>query len=109
MHISIDKNSDVSIYRQLTDSISAMIISGELEPGYRLPTVRELSKQLDIAQGTVKHAYDWLTSGGFIEMTRGRGTFVKATSSSNYSMPASQPFSREARAMAAIENLLDEM
>lgn len=69
---------DLPIYRQIVRQIQEAIASGELEIGQRLPSHRELSKQLVIAPLTVKRAYDELERAGLIRSFRGRGTFVEA-------------------------------
>ncbi len=101
MKIFIDKSSTTSIYQQLVDQISKKVQSGELPAGKKLPTVRELADQTGIARGTVKHAYEQLERRGVIKMTRGKGTFVREQ--------AQQEISSKARAMNAIDRLLDEM
>lgn len=101
MKIFIDKNSTTSIYQQLVDQISKKVQSGELPAGKKLPTVRELADQTGTARGTVKHAYEQLERRGVIKMTRGKGTFVREQ--------AQQEISSKARAMNAIDRLLDEM
>lgn len=97
----INSKSDVPIYRQLSDMIMADIKSGKLVEGTKLPTVRELSDELELAKGTVKRAYDELHKNGMIEMTQGRGTFVK------YSPITGE--SRKERAMAAIDEMLSTL
>lgn len=101
LEYKINCKSDVPIYRQLSDMISADIKSGELKEGTKLPTVRELSDRLDLAKGTVKRAYDELHKNGMIEMTQGRGTFVR------YSPVTGE--SRKERAMAAIDEMLSTL
>lgn len=101
MNFFIDKNSSVSIYQQLVSQITDKVQNGELPSGQKLPTVRELAEQTGIARGTVKHAYEELERKGMLKMTRGRGTFVQEL--------ATQNSSSKARAIAAIEDLLDEM
>lgn len=76
MNIVLNQGGDLPLYKQLADEISAKIRSGALADGSKLPTVRELADRMNIARGTVKHAYDELDKLGFIEMTQGRGTFV---------------------------------
>lgn len=74
--IVIDPRSPVPPFEQLRTQMTDAMVSGELAPGSRLPTVRRLAEDLGIAPGTVARAYRELESTGFIE-TRGRnGTFV---------------------------------
>ena len=97
----IEPNIRIPIYQQLVDSIRQSIKSGKMPKGTRLPTVRELSDMLQVAQGTVKRTYDELEQEGMIKKAQGRGTFVC------YS-PA-PPDSRKDKALAAIDRALGEM
>jgi DNA-binding transcriptional regulator YhcF (GntR family) len=72
----IDPHSSVPPYEQLRAGAVAAIAAGTLAAGERLPTVRSLAADLDVAPGTVARAYRELEAAGVIE-TRGRlGTFV---------------------------------
>ena len=76
MVIRLDRGSSVPPFEQLRAQLSVMVAVGRLEPGSRLPTVRELAGQLDLAPGTVARAYRELEADGTV-ITRGRaGTFV---------------------------------
>lgn len=76
MGIRIDAASPESPFAQLRDQIRGQVLSGELEPGTRLPTVRALATDLGLATNTVARAYRELEGLGVIE-TRGRaGSFV---------------------------------
>ena len=76
MGIRIDASSPESPFAQLRDQIRGQVLSGELEPGTRLPTVRGLATDLGLATNTVARAYRELEGLGVIE-TRGRaGSFV---------------------------------
>ena len=50
--ITIDFNKKTPIYKQLVEQLTRSIKSGELKPGDRLPTERELAERLDVARGT---------------------------------------------------------
>ncbi len=71
-----DPNSNVPMYRQLSDSIRELIKSGRLERGGRLPATRELAGWLGLNRTTVSAAYDLLESEGLIAGQVGRGSFV---------------------------------
>ncbi len=76
MGIRIDAASPESPFAQLRDQIRRQVLSGELVPGTRLPTVRGLATDLGLATNTVARAYRELEGLGVIE-TRGRaGSFV---------------------------------
>ena len=53
-------------------------MSGELQPGQPLPSMRALAKSTHVSMITVKTAYENLQRDGFIETTIGRGTYVSA-------------------------------
>lgn len=74
--LRIDPRSTVAPFEQLRTGVMAAIGDGSLAAGERLPTVRALAAELDVAPGTVARAYRELEAAGIIE-TRGRlGTFV---------------------------------
>lgn len=80
MHLTLDPASPLPPFAQVRSRILAMIESGELAPGTRLPAVRALAADLDLAANTVARAYKELEEAGFVE-TRGRaGTIVSAGS-----------------------------
>ena len=58
--------------------MKAMIMSGELQTGDPIPSMRALAKSLHISVITVQKAYEDLHRDGFIETTVGRGSFVSA-------------------------------
>lgn len=62
--------------RQIADQIRAASVSGAIAPGDRLPSVRQLAKELAVNQNTVLHVYERLTSEGLLERRQGDGTFV---------------------------------
>lgn len=97
----INFTDDIPVYRQLVDVIRANIKNGAMPNGTRLPTVRDLAKELSVAQGTVKRAYDELGKEGLVDKAQGRGTFV--------SYRPVDADSRKERAMAAIDTMLNEL
>lgn len=76
IHIQIDSKSGVPFYRQIIDQVKSSIAIGSLEPGDRLPTVRQLSVDLSINPNTVSRAYTELELTGLVETQMGSGTFV---------------------------------
>jgi DNA-binding transcriptional MocR family regulator len=74
--IELDRTARVPLYQQVAGQIKERIAAGALPPGTRLPTIRELAQQLGVTRLTVQTAYAELHSGGWIEATIGRGTFV---------------------------------
>ena len=78
MRIIINNNSMIPIYEQVVSQIKSNIINGELKEGDILPSVRALSSELKISALTVKKAYDYLETEGFVTTVHGKGTFVNA-------------------------------
>jgi DNA-binding transcriptional regulator YhcF (GntR family) len=78
MMLAVDPASAVPPFEQVRVQLLALVSSGELAPGTRLPTVRRLADDLGIAPNTVARTYRELEADGIIE-TRGRhGSFVAA-------------------------------
>jgi len=73
---SVHPGDDRSLYRQISEQVKGAIAAGKLLPGDRLPTHRDLARELVVAPLTVKKAYDTLEAEGLIEQAQGRGTFV---------------------------------
>jgi GntR family transcriptional regulator len=66
-------------YLQVADDIEARIKSGELAPGTRLRSERQLAEIYERAYGTIRKAMQVLRDRGLIETIQGRGTFVKVS------------------------------
>lgn len=78
VQIDIQKNKGESLSKQIYQSIVDRIRSGLLEEGSKLPSVRSLSKQLEVSLVTAVKAYKQLEQDGFATSIQGKGTFVKA-------------------------------
>lgn len=76
MDIIISNASNAPIYEQITRQLKDAILSGELEEGEQLPSIRALANDLRISAITTKRAYADLESQGFIETVQGKGSFV---------------------------------
>ena len=84
MDIIISNNANKPIYEQITAQIKAMIMSGELEAGDAIPSMRALARSAHVSVITVQKAYEDLQRDGFIETTVGRGSFVSARNKEFY-------------------------
>lgn len=76
MIVEIDATSTVPPYDQLREQIGTMIAAGTLAVGTRLPPIRQLAKDLELAPGTVARAYRELEHLGLIEARGRKGSFV---------------------------------
>ncbi|TRW43891.1 GntR family transcriptional regulator [Georgenia yuyongxinii] len=74
--IAVDLTSAVPPYEQVRTQVSALVTAGELRPGDRLPTVRDLAADLGLAVGTVQRAYRELEAAGVVLSRRRVGTVV---------------------------------
>lgn len=76
----------------ISAALGRLIASGELAPGERLPTVRELARLLGVSPATVSHAWKALATAGLIESHGRNGSFVRHQEQpewSTFSQPAS--------------------
>lgn len=74
--ITFAKDSREPIYHQIEEQLKALIAGGHLRTGDPLPSIRKLSKDLEVSIITTRRAYQNLESQGFIRTIQGKGTFV---------------------------------
>jgi len=75
--ITIDIFSQIPVYKQIVEQITNMIQTGEFAAGELLPSMNELSDQLEISKETIKKVYSILRKRELIEATQGKGFFVR--------------------------------
>lgn len=83
MRIPLDRESTVPLYQQIRDFLKENILSGALPPDARLPSSRQLARDLGVNRITVETAYDELEADGLVYSQRGSGTYV----SSSFAIP----------------------
>jgi len=76
LDIILSNTIDQPIYEQIANQIKAQIISGTLEEGSLLPSIRNLAKDLRISVITTKRSYDELEREGYLLTVPGKGTYV---------------------------------
>lgn len=76
MILSVDPGRALPVYEQVREQIKRMVASGTLQPGTRLPTIRQLATDLGLAKGTIERAYELLDADTVIETKGRKGTFV---------------------------------
>ena len=69
-------NSDMPIYTQLISQIKFAIVSGELPPGERMNTVRDLASEAGVNPNTMQRAFQELEREGLVFSQRSSGRFV---------------------------------
>lgn len=76
MAIHVDPSASEPLFQQLVQSVKRDVATGALRAGDRLPSVRELAKELVINPNTIAKAYRALEAEGVILSRRGAGSFV---------------------------------
>jgi GntR family transcriptional regulator / MocR family aminotransferase len=74
--LSLDSGREIPMYRQLYDWFRQSIADGQLRPGQRLPSTRNLAAELKISRIPVFNAYEQLCAEGYLETFVGAGTCV---------------------------------
>ncbi|GMR69236.1 PLP-dependent aminotransferase family protein [Bacillus sp. MN7755] len=76
---NINRESNTPMYQQVYQYIRTQILSGKLEKGTKLPSIRQLAIQLEVSRNTTQVAYEQLQSEGYIRSENKKGFFVEAT------------------------------
>jgi GntR family transcriptional regulator len=77
MRLWLSKNSAATLRDQLGTQLTLGILSGDLKPGEKLPSVRELARRYKIHSNTVSAAYRDVESNGWLEVRKGSGVYVR--------------------------------
>jgi 2-aminoadipate transaminase len=85
----VSRTGEETIYQGIAAAVIEFIRSGDLAPGDRLPTIRELAKLLKVSPMTVSKAYALLGNRGVVMTRRGGGTVVAEQESQTSSAPKS--------------------
>lgn len=116
MDFSLQRASDVPLYRQIVDQVRGRIEVGALPPGTRLPTVRQLARDLGVTRLTVHSAYTELQALGYVESFVGRGSFTtlpqrqvapSASTALTVESPRSPAIDRTQRRLAELMHLTE--
>lgn len=81
MKLIISTVSGLPLYEQIKDQLRTAILSGQLQAGEALPSLRTLARELRISVLTVTRAYNELAQEGIVENIQGKGTFVMESGS----------------------------
>lgn len=74
--VHLDYRDARPIYAQIVDGFREQIVAGVLQPGEKLPSVRELAASLAINPNTIQRSYRQLEMEGWIATVPGKGCFV---------------------------------
>lgn len=102
LRVDIVAGSTTPIYRQVVDQIRLAVVTGDLEPGDPLPSVRALAAQLVVNPNTIAKAYAELSRSGEIVSQRGRGMFI------GHAAPTPAPSERRARLASEVERVIQQ-
>jgi GntR family transcriptional regulator len=73
---TLDKSSHIPLYLQLTEQLTHKIEAGELRPGDKVDSEREISEALRVSRITSRLAIQELLKSGLVYREQGRGTFI---------------------------------
>ena len=79
--MKLSQTSGVPIYQQIADAFRADILSGKMQQGEYLPSIRGLAKDLKISVITTMKAYEQLAEEGLVTAAQGKGFYVNAQDS----------------------------
>ncbi len=74
--MKIDFSTSTPIYLQIIEEFKRQIVTGQLQPGDKVPSQRDLAAQVKVNANTVQRAYREMEILGLVETLRGQGTFV---------------------------------
>ena len=76
--LHLDYRDSRPIHQQVRDGLRRLMVTGVLQPGDQLSSVRKLATELAINPNTIQRAYAELEAEGYIYSVAGRGSFVSA-------------------------------
>ena len=86
------------LYEQVEEKFRHLILNGALQPGSRMPSVRQLAMELSINPNTIQRAYMQLEQEGLIYPVKGKGNFIADSEEVRRISKAS--YSKELKALA---------
>jgi GntR family transcriptional regulator len=92
---SIERDSPIPFYFQLSELLEQEIVSGRWEPGFRLPSEPELCSFFGLSRTTIRQARARLELEGLISRRKGQGTFVAESRPRSWLLQSSGGFFQE--------------
>src|ERR1700733_5564503 len=84
---TLQPSSGVPIYLQLIQQVRRMVASGQLAPGTKLPSVREVATEYTVNPTTISKAYSLLENEGLLQRNRGKPMTIAAGRRASGSLP----------------------
>lgn len=78
MRLWLSRGSEISVRDQLVTQIVLSILGGDLKPGQRLPSTRELARRFHVHANTISSGYRELERNGWVEFRKGSGIYVRS-------------------------------
>lgn len=75
------------IHEEIAEQIKEKILKGELLPGQKLPSTRELSELFQVGMSTIREALSALKAMGLVESRQGEGSYVRSFSPDEMMLP----------------------
>ncbi len=76
LSLAVDRRSSTAMHRQLYILLRGGILKGNLKPGARLPSTRDLAGDIGVSRTTILNAFNQLLAEGYVEGKTGSGTYV---------------------------------
>ena len=106
--LTLNYRDSQPIYGQIKDGLRRMIVTGALEPGEKLPSVRAMAMDLAINPNTIHRAYSELEAEGFIYSVPGKGSFAAQRKENAGPIHGLDP-NREAKLIKQLRELVAEL
>ena len=74
--LNLDYRDARPIYEQVRDNLRRLMVSGAIQEGEKLPSVRSLASNLTINPNTIQRAYESLQTEGYVYSIPGKGSFA---------------------------------
>ncbi|MDR2742019.1 MAG: GntR family transcriptional regulator [Treponema sp.] len=103
LRFSLDMATGVPVYRQIIQQIEYAILSGRVQAGDRLPTIRSLAVDLKINPNTIAKAYGELEIRGILNKQVGSGTYISGKK------PVREEDARDRKIQEVLGRFIDEM
>ena len=100
--VTFNHRDNRPIYSQIVDSFRERIAAGILQPGDKLPSVRELAAELAINPNTIQRAYRELEAAGWVSSQPGKGCFVTGIPGSGQKQQLLKDLDAAANALLAL-------
>ncbi|AFC28324.1 GntR family transcriptional regulator [Paenibacillus mucilaginosus 3016] len=85
--MEIKRITTQKIYEAIAEQIKDQIVSGQLQPGDKLPSAKELSERYEVGRSTVREALSALKAMGLVEIHQGEGSYVRAIEADDVGLP----------------------